>query len=60
MHKYEVIVGNIGTVYAGKSKDEAETKFDTYMVLSQSGCGRVSGEPVTMLKDGEIYQEYEV
>lgn len=56
---YEVIVGNVGTVYSGSDKAEAERKFDAYMVLSQQGYGRAAEQPVTMMADGEIYQEYE-
>ncbi len=59
-HTYEVVVGNVGTIYCGSDKQEAEQRFDTYMHLSMSGYGRVANEPVTMLADGEIYQEFEV
>lgn len=58
--RYEVIVGNIGSVYYGDDKEVAERKFDAYMAASQSGYGRAGNEPVTMMRDGEIYQEYEV
>jgi hypothetical protein len=58
--QYEVIVGNIGTVYSGTDKAEADRQFDTYVQASQAGCGRAGDEPVTMMKDGDIYQEWEV
>ncbi len=58
MAKYEVVVGNIGTVYEGQNKDSARRAYGTYVRASQSGSGRGSGEDVTMFEDGEICREY--
>ena len=58
-HEYEVIVGNVGSVYAGPDKREAELRYNTYVDRSKSDRGRCAGEPVTLMCDGEISREYE-
>lgn len=55
---YEVIVGNIGTVYSGTSKSDTTREWLTYVDQSKSGTGRAGNEPVTMFCDGEIVKEY--
>jgi hypothetical protein len=55
---YEVVVGNIGTVYSGASKSDSARKWLTYVDQSKSGVGRAGNEPVTMLCDGEIVKEH--
>ncbi len=57
-YTYEVICGNIGTVYSGTSYTEACAKFDSYIAASKAECGRAGGEDVTMLADGDIKREY--
>lgn len=56
---YEVIVGNIGTVYRGDDESEARRLFDVYVEQSRSGFGRAGGESVTVFQDGEIVLEHE-
>lgn len=57
---YEVIVGNVGSVYTGTSSSEAIEKYDSYVEKSKSRTGgRVCGEFVTLMKDGEIIKEHE-
>ena len=58
-HDYEVIVGNIGTVYRGENEELAENYYLDYIELAGSGVGRASGEPVTFFVDGEIKKETE-
>jgi hypothetical protein len=58
LHDYEVVVGNIGTVYSGRNGFEANKKYSTYMKQSKDGYGRAGGEDVTLLKDGEISKEH--
>jgi hypothetical protein len=53
---YEVIVGNIGTVYSGSNYEEAEEEYKDYLDASQSPYGKASGEEVTFLKDNEIVE----
>lgn len=59
LHKYEVIVGNIGTVYSGNNFMQASAKYATYVKQSKSGVGRAGGESVTLMHDGEIRKEHE-
>lgn len=59
MTNWEVIVGNIGTVYSGTNGFEANTRFQTYVGQSNSEYGRAAGEDVTLMKDGEIHREFE-
>lgn len=56
---YEVIVGNIGTVYSGPSKSAAERDFEGYVRQSREGYGRAANEPVTLMCAGEPVKEYE-
>lgn len=58
MDKFQVIVGNIGTVYSGNNIMQASAKFSAYVKLSKSGNGRAAGEDVTMMHNNEIRQEY--
>jgi len=53
MNKYQVIVGNIGTVYAGDDLTEAKEYFKEYYEQSKDGYGRAGGESVTLMVDGE-------
>jgi len=56
---YEVIVSNIGRVYEGSSKMEAEINYDHYKTLSVNAVGRASGESVSLWKDSEPILEHE-
>ena len=57
---HTIVVGNIGTVYAGTNRGQAEHAFESYMILSQQGVGRAANEPVTWMIDNDIYCELEV
>lgn len=54
MGKYQVIVGNIGTVYDGDDYNAAKMEYNDYRSASLQGYGRAAGEEVTMFDDGEI------
>ena len=56
--KYEVIVGNVGSVYSGRGKFKADEIFRCYIIASKDEQGRASGEPVTLLANGEILRDY--
>lgn len=58
MSHYQVVVGNLGVVYDGTNGFKALQEYCSYVGLSKKNYGRVAGEPVTALKDGEIYKEY--
>jgi hypothetical protein len=55
---YSVVVGNVGTVYAGDDVRLAHSTYWEYMRISQQPTGRASGEDVTMFMDGDIVREY--
>jgi hypothetical protein len=55
---YSVIVGNVGTVYAGDEPHEAQRQYSAYVELSRGTIGRASGEPVTLMCDGEPISEH--
>ena len=55
---YEVIVGNIGTVYTGNDENEAFRAYNEYVSQSLQGCGRASYEPVVLMQDNEIVNEH--
>jgi hypothetical protein len=59
MSKYQVVVGNVGTIYDGNRKREALTLYKSNVSLSVHGYGRHKGEAVTLLVDGEIDKEHE-
>jgi len=57
MAVYEVVVGNIGTVYRGDSFPLADGAFLTYVRKSKNNEGRAAGETVILFKDGEPIRE---
>jgi hypothetical protein len=54
VRKYEVIVGNIGTVYAGSDRTKALDTYREYVDQSSSRVGRAGGEEVNFLIDGNL------
>ena len=54
---YEVIVGNIGTVYLGSSLMEANAAWGEYKRQSKANYGRAAGESVAFFEDGELVRE---
>jgi hypothetical protein len=58
MKKYQVIVGNIGTVIDTNQLKEAIKIYSIYKNQSKGGYGRAGNERVTMMKDGEIKWEF--
>jgi hypothetical protein len=58
-NKYQVIVGNIGTVHEGNNRVVALNCFHEYRLLSISESGRACGESVTLMSNGEPIQEHE-
>lgn len=59
MDKYQVIVGNIGTVYSGNDDVEACKIFGEYVEQSESGIGRAGNESVTLMDNDEIALEHD-
>jgi hypothetical protein len=59
MRVYEVIVGNVGSVYQGWSRTKALATYESYVEISKEHVGaRCYGDDVTLLCDGEIGQEH--
>lgn len=56
---FEVIVGNVGTVYTGEGSASARHMFESYRAMSRDGYGRVAHESVTLFDDGEILDEFD-
>lgn len=55
---WEVIVGNVGSVYSGHDEAMARKKYNSYIESSKSGAGRAGGEDVTLMHNGDIREEY--
>ena len=55
---YEVIVGNIGRVYRGEDKNEAQTLYQHYLTQSEAQHGRAAGEDVSLFENGEPIAEF--
>ena len=58
MNKFQVVVGNIGTVYDGNNYMQAQARYAAYVKASKSPHGRAAGEPVTLMHNGDIRCEY--
>lgn len=56
---WSVVVGNVGTVYAGESEAEARETFARFVDVSAGDMGRAAGEPVYLICDGEPVEEYD-
>lgn len=54
LNTFEVVVGNVGTVYRGDDFGEAVGTYSEYRELSQIGYGSVSGESVALFEGGDI------
>ena len=57
-NRWEVIVGNIGCVYEDYNTFWAYAYFNTCVGQSKRNEGRVAGENVTLLCNGEIMKEH--
>jgi hypothetical protein len=55
---YEVVVGNVGQVWKGHEYTEALHHYVDYVDRSKTGRGRAGNEPVTLMENGEIINEY--
>jgi len=58
VNKYQVVVGNIGTVYSGNSLSLAKNHFEEYVKQSEGGYGRAANEDVTLFRSDEIIDEH--
>ena len=56
---YQVIVGNIGTVYEGNSAEHAGEVYGSYVQLSRQDVGRCAGESVVLMGPDGVESEHE-
>lgn len=56
--KFQVVVGNLGTVFSGNDEESAHECFGEYCGLSSDDYGRCGGETVTLMCDGVIWEEF--
>ncbi len=57
MKKYNIVIGNVGTIEEDDKK-AALVIFHNYIKMSKDSTGRVSGKPVTIFEDQDILDEY--
>ena len=55
---YTVVVANIGIVYSGTNRKQAESHFCEYRDQSRRNYGRAAGESVTLLRNGDPIWEF--
>ncbi len=58
LHSWEVVVGNVGSVYRELDESGAYASYKAYVDISKEGYGRAGGESVTLFRDGEIVAEH--
>jgi len=58
LNRYEVMVGNVGTVHRGDDAKKAAELYDVLVDESKTGGGRASGEPVYLFDSGVLVREY--
>ena len=56
--EFDVVVGNIGSVYRGNDHDMAHKVYREYVAQSKSGSGRAGSESVVLMVNGEIDREH--
>ena len=57
-NRWEVLVDNVGIVFIGENGFNAVKSFNECVSLSKGKYGRMSGENVYLIKNGEINKEY--
>lgn len=55
---FEVVVGDIGSVYRGADEAEAESLFKIYAALSAEGASRAGDQSVVLLRDGDVERSF--
>lgn len=58
MNTWEVSVDNVGIVFIGDNGFNAIKSYNECVIASKSRYGRMSGESVYLIKNGEINKEY--
>lgn len=58
-HRWQVVVGNVGTVYDGDHRPTAMSTYIAYRAASRTNKGRAAGEQVTLMRDDDVYRQHE-
>lgn len=58
MNNYQIIVGNVGTVYTGSNGFKVRKIYGNYKRQSQENYGRAAGENVTVLMNDDVLYEH--
>jgi hypothetical protein len=58
MSEYKLVIGIVGIVFDVESESEARQRFDQFVIQSKTTGSRFFAEPVMLLKNDEIVQEY--
>ena len=58
VNQYQVVVGNIGTVYLGNNRKEAQKTFNEYKKMSKDNYGRAGMEEVSLFVNDEPEVHY--
>ncbi len=56
--RYQVVVGNVGSVYDDYSIKIAAQTFEDYKEISKDGYGKAGNELVTLFAGNRILEEY--
>lgn len=56
--KWQIIVGNLGTVLDTDNGFKVNTEFAQWKGIVNNATGRAAGETVTIMRDGEVHREY--
>jgi hypothetical protein len=56
---FEVVVGNVGSVYKGNDEVKANEEYDAWVKSTVLDGNRAKGEAVTLFEDGEPKKEHD-
>ena len=57
--QYSLVVGELGKVFDGCSRLEANRQFALFVIQSKIARSKSDGKPVTLFKNYEIVREYQ-
>ena len=57
--QYSLVVGELGKVFDGCSRPEANRQFALFVIQSKIARSKSDGKPVTLFKNYEIVREYQ-
>lgn len=57
--QYSLVVGELGKVFDGRSRPEANRQFALFVIRSIFARSKSDGKPITLFKNYEIVREYQ-